>query len=244
MAVLFSPFDSENNIIEESIGDAQVMHIIQYSAAILRGILVFLTHMSPVSFVMQTGRQASKCVVRAYGIGHERLHADMPMDAEHLRDLLHVRKSLMAPFQYANWWEFVQVIALMVIFIVAIFLLRYAVRYLQREREHVDGGVVIMAGKKEDDDVISEIDREISDIIDEEVGEGETVKSGKIEEETAHPPSRQVDKKPAPAKKSAEETASQERPKPDRKEAEEQPSPKDRGELSGLERDGIIIKKG
>jgi hypothetical protein len=214
MVVLFYALDSENNIIEEKVRVAPVIHMVQF----------FTTFVASIPFG---------------------LHVDVLVVPEHVMDFFPtLRKSsgnLMVISRYPYWWQLVQVIALIVIFIGAIFLLRYAVRYHRRGREYVEKGEVGMAVKKESDDVISEIDREISDIIDEESSESKGISSERkkapaIKRKPADLASRREDEKPAPE--------SGKKAQPDEEEAPKEPSTKERSENSGLEKDGIIIRKG
>jgi hypothetical protein len=371
MTVLFYALDSENNIIEEEVRVAPVIHIVQFFTTVIASILVFMMHVSPVSSVMQTGRQVARHIAlyevsmpfdpghiavslflddtsslmdqdalisegwfeqllekgfirgaaltsgsRSFTVGqtygvkaehrqgyhvddqgylrwayvneHEGLYADVLVDSERLQDflpalirapksiLLYDRESertsllfgepkvlsavvygyieqpgsgefiaftngivtgrslkkssdnLMVISQYHYWWDFVQVIALILIFIVAIFLLRYAVRYRQGGRKYGGKGVFSMAAKKEPDDVISEIDRN----------------SHEIERKPAHADLRRDDGKPTPAKRSAEGTEPEKKARPVKEEAPKAPVIQEEGEHSGLEKDGIIIRKG
>lgn len=145
--------------------------------------------------------------------------------------------------------EVVHLIALIALLAVAILLLILAIRYRVSGEMYFRKGVRLMADKKVDrkekSNVISEIDREISDIIDEEVG---VASAPSVEEESTG----KIPKTPETSSSLKTEVASETKARaapsepekiPEHTEAkpqEEQGLP----EESELERDGIIIRKG
>jgi hypothetical protein len=147
---------------------------------------------------------------------------------------------LMVISRYPFWGESWQVIALIVILPGAIFLLVYAIRYRRYDQKPEVRGALSMATKKESDDVISEIDREISDLIDEEVAESGAAALGKVRSDnTEKKPVRKVSTT-ASAETPAEAAATDEAVLKEVQRAVK----KEEGEHSSLEKDGIIIRKG
>jgi hypothetical protein len=146
---------------------------------------------------------------------------------------------LMVISRYPFWGESWQVIALIVILPGAIFLLVYAVRYRRYEQTPEVRGARSMATKKESDDVVSEIDREISDLIDEEVAKSGAAAPGKVR-------SDKTEKKPVKAGTTASTETPAEAAASDEAVLEEvqRAVKKEEGEHSSLEKDGIIIRKG
>jgi hypothetical protein len=141
--------------------------------------------------------------------------------------------------RYPFWGESWHVIALIVILPGAIFLLVYAVRYRRYDQTAEVRGALNMATKKESDDVVSEIDREISDLIDEGVAEGGAAAPGKVR-------SDKTEKKPVKGSTTASAEAPAEAAASDEAVLEEvqRAVKKEEGEHSSLEKDGIIIRKG
>ena len=170
-------------------------------------------------------------------VGTERLKEFLPTDRRAPRSILLYDRMVIS--RYPFWGESWQVIALIVILPGAIFLLVYAIRYRRYDQKPEVRGALSMATKKESDDVISEIDREISDLIDEEVAESGAAALGKVR-------SDKTEKKPVKVSTTASAETPAEAAASDEAVLEEvqRAVKKEEGEHSSLEKDGIIIRKG
>jgi hypothetical protein len=133
--------------------------------------------------------------------------------------------------------EIIDAIALIGICAIAILLLTLSIRYNVSGQLHFWRGATAMSDKKEKQNVIHEIDREISDLFEDEASpEQPAVTAVKTE-------GADVKEKPATQARETEGKAIQ---KPAEKEKQaEKTSPDEReGGKQGLVKDGIIIKKG
>ena len=133
--------------------------------------------------------------------------------------------------------EIIDAIALIGICVIAILLLTLSIRYNVSGQLHFLRGATVMSDKKEKQNVIHEIDREISDLFEDEASpEQPAVTAVKTD-------GADVKEKPATQARETEGKAIQ---KPAEKEKQaEKTSPDEReGGKQGLVKDGIIIKKG
>lgn len=133
--------------------------------------------------------------------------------------------------------EIIDAIALIGICAIAILLLTLSIRYNVSGQLHFWRGATAMSDKKEKQNVIHEIDREISDLFEDEASpEQPAVTAVKTE-------GADVKEKPATQARETEGKAIQ-KPAEKEKQAEKTSPDEMEGGKQGLVKDGIIIKKG
>jgi len=126
---------------------------------------------------------------------------------------------------------------LMGLLAVAILLLILSARYKVYGELYIGRGVIAMSDRKAEKDVIHEIDREISDLIEEEISpepEAETAAPAEEREAVVQPGGETPATEEGLTKKPVEKKKPDERTKPQDEEYEQK----------NLEKDGIIIRKG